>query len=78
MDFIFKIEPYKTPQGDGNIIPEVFSDCVGTLNLIKPRKGTETKTVLSFPLRKHKLNLIKPRKGTETQSGMFPALHRTN
>ena len=39
-----EIEPYKTPKGDGNFC----IDCVECadlfqLNLIRPRKGTETK-----------------------------------
>ena len=36
------IEPYKTPQGDGNVYLLAAVYRKAKLNLIKPRKGTET------------------------------------
>ena len=37
-----RIEPYKTPQGDGNFDNCELIEVESELNLIKPRKGTET------------------------------------
>ena len=37
-----RIEPYKTPQGDGNPLSLITLPRLSALNLIKPRKGTET------------------------------------
>ena len=36
------IENYKTPQGDGNYFARFPPSLITLLNLIKPRKGTET------------------------------------
>ena len=60
------IEPYKTPQGDGNTVRRGIANLsANALNLIKPRKGTETRKYGASSAGA-RLNLIKPRKGTET------------
>ena len=64
---IFKIEKWDTPEGDGN---KKIGGPAKLLNLPLrneiPRKGTETRAELNYPIFRYLLRNEIPRKGTET------------